>query len=80
MLKHDNSRLVCFTYLTIKYACAGKNVCVSKKLTSIFEIEIFMLNVVLFRPEIAGNTGNIIRLCANTGAVLHLIKPLAFEL
>ncbi len=39
-----------------------------------------MINVVLFRPEIAGNTGNIIRLCANTGAVLHLIKPLAFEL
>ncbi len=39
-----------------------------------------MLNVVLFRPEIAGNTGNIIRLCANTGAILHLIKPLAFEL
>ena len=39
-----------------------------------------IINVVLFRPEIAGNTGNIIRLCANTGAVLHLIKPLAFEL
>mgnify|MGYP000131372335 CR=1 FL=1 len=39
-----------------------------------------MLNVVLFRPEIAGNTGNIIRLAANTGAILHLIKPLAFEL
>ena len=39
-----------------------------------------MLNVVLFRPEIAGNTGNIIRLCANTGAQLHLVKPLGFEL
>ncbi|PTQ89332.1 tRNA (cytidine(34)-2'-O)-methyltransferase [Agitococcus lubricus] len=39
-----------------------------------------MLNIVLFRPEIAGNTGNIIRLCANTGAQLHLIKPLGFEL
>ena len=39
-----------------------------------------MVHVVLFRPEIAGNTGNVIRLCANTGAVLHLIKPLAFEL
>lgn len=39
-----------------------------------------MLNVVLFRPEIAGNTGNIIRLCANTGATLHLIKPLGFDL
>lgn len=34
-----------------------------------------MLNIVLFRPEIAGNTGNIIRLCANTGANLHLVKP-----
>ena len=39
-----------------------------------------MLNVVLFRPEIAGNTGNIIRLCANTGANLHLVKPLGFDL
>ena len=36
-------------------------------------------NVVLFSPEIAGNTGNIIRLCANTGASLHLIEPLGFE-
>ncbi|HNC86316.1 MAG TPA: TrmH family RNA methyltransferase, partial [Agitococcus sp.] len=39
-----------------------------------------MLNIVLFRPEIAGNTGNIIRLCANTGANLHLVKPLGFDL
>lgn len=39
-----------------------------------------MIHIVLFRPEIAGNTGNVIRLCANTGAILHLIKPLAFEL
>ena len=39
-----------------------------------------MINVVLFRPEIAGNSGNIIRLCANTGARLHLVKPLGFEL
>lgn len=39
-----------------------------------------MFHVVLFNPEIAGNTGNIIRLCANTGAILHLVKPLAFEL
>lgn len=38
------------------------------------------LNVVLFNPEIAGNTGNVIRLCANTGASLHLIRPLGFEL
>lgn len=39
-----------------------------------------MLHVVLFQPEIPPNTGNIIRLCANTGAQLHLIKPLGFDL
>jgi tRNA (cytidine/uridine-2'-O-)-methyltransferase len=39
-----------------------------------------MLNVILFRPEIPPNTGNVIRLCANTGAALHLIRPLGFEL
>jgi len=36
--------------------------------------------VVLFQPEIPPNTGNVIRLCANTGAALHLIRPLGFEL
>lgn len=36
--------------------------------------------VVLYRPEIPPNCGNIIRLCANTGAPLHLIEPLGFEL
>lgn len=39
-----------------------------------------MLDVVLYQPEIPGNTGNIIRLCANTGARLHLVKPLGFDL
>ncbi len=39
-----------------------------------------MFNIVLFQPEIPPNTGNIIRLCANTGARLHLIRPLGFEL
>jgi len=39
-----------------------------------------MLNVILYQPEIPPNTGNIIRLCANTGAILHLIEPLGFEL
>ena len=39
-----------------------------------------MIHVILFEPEIPANTGNIIRLCANTGAQLHLIKPLGFEL
>ncbi|POW54742.1 tRNA (uridine(34)/cytosine(34)/5-carboxymethylaminomethyluridine(34)-2'-O)-methyltransferase TrmL [Candidatus Pantoea alvi] len=37
-----------------------------------------MLNIVLFEPEIPPNTGNIIRLCANTGFQLHLIEPLGF--
>lgn len=37
-----------------------------------------MLHIALFEPEIPPNTGNIIRLCANTGAQLHLIEPLGF--
>jgi tRNA (cytidine/uridine-2'-O-)-methyltransferase len=39
-----------------------------------------MLNVVLVHPEIPPNTGNVIRLCANTGAALHLVEPLGFAL
>lgn len=39
-----------------------------------------MFNVVLVEPEIPPNTGNVIRLCANTGARLHLVRPLGFEL
>lgn len=39
-----------------------------------------MFNIVLVHPEIPPNTGNIIRLCANTGCTLHLIKPLGFSL
>lgn len=39
-----------------------------------------MLHIVLYQPEIPPNTGNIIRLCANAGAALHLIRPLGFEL
>ncbi|OCG02336.1 tRNA (uridine(34)/cytosine(34)/5-carboxymethylaminomethyluridine(34)-2'-O)-methyltransferase TrmL [Gilliamella apicola] len=37
-----------------------------------------MLNIVLFEPEIPANTGNIIRLCANTGFNLHIIEPMGF--
>lgn len=37
-----------------------------------------MFHVILFQPEIAPNTGNIMRLCANSGAALHLIEPLGF--
>jgi tRNA (cytidine/uridine-2'-O-)-methyltransferase len=39
-----------------------------------------MFHVVLFEPEIPPNTGNVIRLCANTGARLHLVKPLGFRM
>jgi len=39
-----------------------------------------MFTVVLFQPEIPPNTGNVIRLCANTGCELHLVKPLGFPL
>ncbi len=39
-----------------------------------------MFDIVLYQPEIPPNTGNIIRLCANTGMGLHLIQPLGFEL
>ncbi len=39
-----------------------------------------MFNVVLVEPESPPNTGNVIRLCANTGARLHLIEPLGFPL
>jgi tRNA (cytidine/uridine-2'-O-)-methyltransferase len=39
-----------------------------------------MFRLILFEPEIPPNTGNIIRLCANTGTLLHLIRPLGFSL
>jgi tRNA (cytidine/uridine-2'-O-)-methyltransferase len=39
-----------------------------------------VFHVVLYQPEIPPNTGNIIRLCANTGCMLHLIEPLGFDL
>ena len=39
-----------------------------------------MFNVILLEPEIPGNTGNIIRLCANSGSHLHLVEPLGFGL
>ena len=38
------------------------------------------MDIVLYQPEIPPNTGNVIRLCANLGATLHLVKPLGFEL
>lgn len=39
-----------------------------------------MFDVILVQPEIPPNTGNVIRLCANTGARLHLVRPLGFEI
>lgn len=39
-----------------------------------------VFHVVLFQPEIPPNTGNVIRLCANSGTTLHLVRPLGFEL
>jgi tRNA (cytidine/uridine-2'-O-)-methyltransferase len=39
-----------------------------------------LFDIVLYQPEIPGNTGNVIRLCANTGCRLHLIEPLGFTL
>ncbi|MEM1110717.1 MAG: tRNA (cytidine(34)-2'-O)-methyltransferase [Pseudomonadota bacterium] len=39
-----------------------------------------MLNIALYEPEIPPNTGNIMRLCANTGCALHLIEPLGFDM
>ena len=41
---------------------------------------LIMFHIVLFEPEIPANTGNIIRLCANTGSQLHLIHPLGFDM
>ena len=39
-----------------------------------------MFHIVLYQPEIPPNTGNVVRLCANAGAALHLVKPLGFSL
>ncbi len=39
-----------------------------------------MFHVVLFQPEIPPNTGNVIRLCANSGSTLHLVRPLGFDI
>lgn len=43
-------------------------------------LSLTMFDVILYQPEIPPNTGNIIRLCANTGVRLHLVKPLGFSL
>ena len=43
-------------------------------------LKVRVLHVVLYQPEIPPNTGNVIRLCANTGTTLHLVRPLGFDL
>jgi tRNA (cytidine/uridine-2'-O-)-methyltransferase len=45
-----------------------------------FSLALRMFDVILYQPQIPPNTGNVIRLCANTGARLHLIRPLGFDL
>jgi len=44
------------------------------------KMQVTMFSVILYEPEIPPNTGNIIRLCANTGAKLYLVEPLGFEM
>lgn len=44
------------------------------------DLPLSYIHIVLVAPNIPNNTGNIIRLCANTGAMLHLVRPLGFEL
>ena len=56
------------------------HVCISLRRKSLPAGHRTMLNVVLYQPEIPPNTGNVIRLCANTGSRLHLVGPLGFEL
>lgn len=52
----------------------------SIKMAARMLLENHMIHIALYQPEIPPNTGNIIRLCANTGAQLHLIHPLGFTL
>jgi len=44
------------------------------------KMQVTMFSIILYEPEIPPNTGNIIRLCANTGTKLHLVEPLGFEM
>lgn len=55
---------------------------INSTIQAYIDIKVFinMFTIVLFEPEIPPNTGNIIRLCANAGADLHLVKPLGFSL
>ena len=57
--------------------CRASFLCILSPTEVVF---IFMINIVLVEPEIPQNTGNIARTCAATGAVLHLIEPLGFDI
>src|SRR5512141_3526031 len=63
-----------FVHFSCSLADTGENECCRDTLAFL------MFDVILYQPEIPPNTGNIIRLCANTGARLHLVKPLGFRL
>lgn len=63
-----------FVCVSCSSAATGVNECRRDTLP------VLMFDVILYQPEIPPNTGNIIRLCANTGAKLHLVKPLGFSL
>ena len=55
-------------------------VCCIVPISYYFSLSVNMFQIALFEPEIPPNTGNIMRLCANTGCILHLIHPLGFDL
>ena len=57
-----------------------QNVLASRAESVVETSDTTVFNLILFHPEIPPNTGNIIRLCANTGTLLHLVKPLGFSL
>jgi tRNA (cytidine/uridine-2'-O-)-methyltransferase len=57
-----------------------QNVLASRAESVVEASDTTVFNLILVRPEIPPNTGNIIRLCANTGTALHLVKPLGFSL
>lgn len=52
----------------------------ASRLSGAYNRRVTLLHVILYQPEIPPNTGNIMRLCANSGALLHLIEPLGFTL
>src|SRR5580658_2693794 len=54
--------------------------CIIAQAPGLLPCDCAMFKIVLFQPEIPPNTGNVIRLCANSGSSLHLVKPLGFDL